>query len=146
MTTYRREFPIKEMDFIHAGEASIQVKRILREVGADDDLMRRVAIAAYEAEINAVVYGRSGRMIVELNEKGVTIIVEDKGNGIPDIKQAMQEGFSTAPPEIKEMGFGAGMGLPNIKKNSDELHIDSTVGEGTKLTIFFHSVWGSRHE
>ncbi len=144
MTSYRREFSIKEMDFIHAGEASIQVKNILKEVGADNDLMRRVAIAAYEAEINAVVYGRDGRMIVELNEKGVIIIVEDKGTGIPDIEQAMQEGFSTATPEIKEMGFGAGMGLPNIKRNSDELHIDSTVGVGTKLTMLFHSNWGNR--
>ena len=144
MTGYRREFPIKEMDFVHAGEASIQVKNILKEIGADNDLIRRVAIAAYEAEINAVVYGRDGRMIVELDEQGLIVVVEDKGNGIPDIEQAMQEGFSTASPEIREMGFGAGMGLPNIKKNSDEMHIESDVGLGTKLKMFFHSTWGSQ--
>ena len=116
MTLYQQEFPIKEMDFIHAGEASIKVKNILKEIGADAGLIRRAAIAAYEAEINAVVYGRNGRMTVLLDENEVRIIVEDQGPGIEDIDLAMQEGYSTATPEIRALGFGAGMGLPNIKK------------------------------
>ena len=141
MTIYRQEFQIREMDFIHAGEASIQVKNILKEVGAGPELIRRVAIAAYEAEINAVVYGKDGRMIVELDQDKVVIVVEDQGPGIPDIDLAMREGYSTAPPEIREMGFGAGMGLPNIKKNSDKLTITSEVGRGVRLEIVFNSGW-----
>ena len=143
MSAYRREFEIRDMDFIHAGEASIGVKNILKEIGADSDLIRRAAIASYEAEINAVVYGGGGRLILELSEKLVLIVVEDGGPGIPDIEMAMQEGYSTATPEIKAMGFGAGMGLPNIKKNSDEFLIESKVGQGTTLRIVFKPSWGS---
>jgi len=141
VTLYRQEFAIKEMDFIHAGEASVQVKNILKNIGADPDLIRRVAVAAYEAEINAVVYGRAGLMVIEMNDDGLVIMVEDKGPGIPDIELAMQEGYSTAPPEIREMGFGAGMGLPNIKKNSDDLQIVSGPGQGTRVVMFFRSDW-----
>ncbi|MBU2548991.1 MAG: ATP-binding protein [Proteobacteria bacterium] len=144
MSLFRQEFAIKGMDFIHAGEASIRVKNILKEIGAHQDLIRRVAIAAYEAEINTVIYGQGGVMILELDEDGVLIRVEDKGPGIPDLKLAMQEGWSTATPEIQAMGFGAGMGLPNIKKNSDKFVIDSEIGQGTRLKIFFNSGWKGR--
>ncbi|MFH1138700.1 MAG: ATP-binding protein [Pseudomonadota bacterium] len=144
MILYRQEFPIKEMDFIHAGEASLQVKNILKEIGADGGLIRRAAIAAYEAEINAVVYGRNGLMTLLLDENGVEIIVEDQGPGIPDIELAMREGYSTATPEIKALGFGAGMGLPNIRKNADKLEIFSEVGRGVKVRICFNSGWGGK--
>ncbi|MBW1708311.1 MAG: ATP-binding protein [Deltaproteobacteria bacterium] len=137
----RHEFPIKEMDFVRAGEASLQVKKILREMKAENDLVRRATIACYEAEINAVVYGRDGVMSLEVDDEGIYIYVEDKGDGIPDIEQAMMEGFSTATEEIREMGFGAGMGLPNIMKNADEFTISSAVGEGTRLKIIFRSGW-----
>ncbi|MEW6262802.1 MAG: ATP-binding protein [Thermodesulfobacteriota bacterium] len=143
MSLYRHEFPIKEMDFIHAGEASISVKNILKGIGAEPDLIRRVAIASYEAEMNAVMYGREGRMIIELGENGVIVIVEDQGQGISDLELAMREGWSTATPEMREMGFGAGMGLPNIKKNADELRVTSSPGQGTRLEIIFHNVWKS---
>ncbi len=142
MSLYRQEFPIKEMDFVHAGEASIQVKNVLKEIGADPEMIRRVAIASYEAEMNAVIYGKNGRMILELSEERVLILVQDEGPGIADIEQAMQEGFSTAPDEIREMGFGAGMGLPNIDKHADEFIIESADGQGTKLTMIFNSGWG----
>ncbi len=141
MSLYRQEFTIREMDFIHAGEASIMVKNILKEVGAEAGLIRRAAIAAYEAEINAVIYGREGRMVLEMFEDRIVIQVVDKGPGIPDIELAMREGYSTAPPEVREMGFGGGMGLPNIKRNADELSIESEVGRGTRLKIVFLALW-----
>lgn len=144
MTLYQQEFHIKEMDFIHAGEASVQVKNILKGIGAEPDLIRRVAIASYEAEMNAVMYGRDGRMSIELDENGVRLTIMDQGPGIPDISLAMQEGYSTATPEMREMGFGAGLGLPNIKKNSDEFVITSHVGQGTRLEIIFHTGWRSQ--
>lgn len=141
MSLYRQEFPVREMDFVRAGEASIAVKNILKEIGADQDIIRRVAIASYEAEMNAVIYGREGRMVLELDERTITVMVFDRGQGIADVAQAMVEGFSTASEEIREMGFGAGMGLPNIKRNSDELEIDTAPGRGTRLTIIFHPGW-----
>lgn len=141
MSLYRQSYIIRAMDFSRAGEASIQVKNILKEVGADPALIRRVAIAAYEAEINVVVHGGGGQMTVDLDEKGVRITVEDTGPGIPDIELAMKEGYSTAPPEVREMGFGAGMGLPNIKRNSDELQLESEVDKGTRLEMVFFSTW-----
>jgi len=146
MLFQRREFPIKEMDFERAGEASLQVRKILQEINANEDLVRRAAIACYEAEINAVVYGRDGVMSLEIDEDGIYIYVEDKGDGIPDIEQAMMEGFSTATEEIREMGFGAGMGLPNIMKNADEFTISSAVGEGTRLKIIFRSGWTNKED
>ena len=144
MSLYRVEFRIKEWDFIHAGEASVQVKNVLKEIGASPDLIRRVAIASYEAEMNAVMHGKGGRMILDMNTDKIVITVDDEGPGIPDIDQAMQEGWSTATPEIREMGFGAGMGLPNIKRNADEFKIVSEVGRGTSLSIIFTSGWQSQ--
>ncbi|MBF0531444.1 MAG: anti-sigma regulatory factor [Deltaproteobacteria bacterium] len=144
MSLYQKQFTIKERDFIHAGDASVQVKNILKGVGADPDLIRRVAIASYEAEMNAVIYAHYGQMSVELHEDCVRITVEDQGPGIPDVTLAMQDGYSTATPEIREMGFGAGMGLPNIKKNSDEFLISSQVGHGTKLEMVFNTGWRSQ--
>ena len=141
MSLYTQSFKIASMDFLHAGEASIRVKNILQGIGADPSLIRRVAIAAYEAEINVVVHGGGGTMNLELDVHTVKITVEDQGPGIPDINLAMQEGYSTAPPEVREMGFGAGMGLPNIKRNVDELDIVSQVGVGTRVVMVLNATW-----
>ena len=108
---------------------------MLQQLGIDAAIVRRAAIATYEAEMNVVMYGEDAILTIEVTPKLVKIMVNDRGAGIPDIDLAMQEGYSTATPEMREMGFGAGMGLPNIKKNSDEFKIASTVGEGTQLEI-----------
>ncbi|MFH1092454.1 MAG: ATP-binding protein [Pseudomonadota bacterium] len=141
MTLYQRQFAIREMDFTHAGEASVQVKNILKNIGADPDVIRRVAITAYEAEMNAVMYGLNGLMTLELHEDHILIIVEDQGPGIPDVDQAMVEGYSTATSQMREMGFGAGMGLPNIRRNSTEFRVISEPGRGTRLEIVIQAAW-----
>ena len=114
------------------------VKDAVKELGIDADIVRRVAIACYEAEMNVVMYARVATVVLELTPKTIKIVVDDQGPGIPDVNQAMQEGYSTATPEMRELGFGAGMGLPNIKKNSDEFRIHSTVGKGTRLEIIIN--------
>lgn len=119
----------------NAGKASTEIKSILKQLGIDSTTIRRVAIAAYEAEMNVVMYAKQAAMTFEVTPKLINIIVEDEGPGIPDVSLAMQEGYSTATPEMREMGFGAGMGLPNIKKNSDSLKIESIISKGTKLEI-----------
>ena len=111
------------------------MKSILKQLGVNGTIIRRVAIAAYEAEMNVVMYAHQGVVTFEVTPEQIRIIVDDEGPGIPDVKLAMQEGYSTATPEMREMGFGAGMGLPNIKRNSDSLKIESTVGKGTRLII-----------
>ena len=132
---FRQRFEIHGRDFVNAGEASTTVKAILRELGIHPAVIRRAAIAAYEAEMNVVLYARKGTLDLRVTPDKIGITVEDEGDGIPDIGLAMQEGYSTASDEIREMGFGAGMGLPNIKKNADELNIQSMVGKGTKIEI-----------
>ena len=134
-TVYERTYTIQGGDFINAGESSCDVRNILKDIGIDPDIIRRVAIAAYEAEMNVVMYAREGRMIFTVTPKEINLIIEDEGQGIPNIDKAMQPGFSTATKEMREMGFGAGMGLPNIKKNADIFDLTSRVGEGTTLTI-----------
>ena len=135
---FQTTFGIRGGDFVHAGEASIQVKNILKEVGFDPSVIRRVAVAAYEAEMNVVMYGDGGDMTLRMKPGWVVLVVEDSGPGIADLELAMREGYSTATDEMREMGFGAGMGLPNIKKNSDVFHIYSAVDEGTRLELEFH--------
>jgi anti-sigma regulatory factor (Ser/Thr protein kinase) len=130
-----QDFTVQGGDFIHAGEVSSSIKAILKEIGMSHDVIRRAAIATYEAEMNVVCYARRAAFHLAVTPERLTVIAEDEGQGIPDIEQAMQEGFSTSTREIKEMGFGAGMGLPNIKKNTDELRISSVVGEGTRLEM-----------
>ncbi|MCX7994733.1 MAG: ATP-binding protein [candidate division WOR-3 bacterium] len=132
------EFEISGGDFVNGGRASCLIKNILKEIGIDAEILRRVAIAAYEAEMNVVMYARRGIMKLVLTPKRIIIKVEDEGPGIHDIELAMQPGYSTATPEMREMGFGAGMGLPNIKKNSDKFNIESTVGKGTNLEIIIN--------
>lgn len=128
-------FDVDGDDFTSAGHASMQVKRNLRQLGIDPDTIRRVSIAMYEGEINMVIHARGGVAKVTVSEDCIEIILEDEGPGIKDIEQAMQEGFSTAPDNIRTLGFGAGMGLPNMKRYTDYMHIDSTVGVGTTITM-----------
>jgi anti-sigma regulatory factor (Ser/Thr protein kinase) len=133
-----QEYPVKGWDFSRAGEASCEVKNTLKKIGVSPDVIRRVAIACYEAEMNVVMYARQAKIRCEIEPSQIKITIEDKGPGIADIDLALQEGFSTASPEMREMGFGAGMGLPNIKRNSDEFAIHSDVGRGTKLELVFN--------
>lgn len=131
-------FKITGGDIINGGDASIQISNILKDVGADPGVMQRVTVAAYEAEMNVVLYAQEARLEFFMNHRQIRLVVDDRGPGIPDIPLAMQEGYSTATSRIREMGFGAGLGLPNIKKNADDFKIDSRVGEGTRLEITVH--------
>ncbi len=121
-------------DFTRAGEASSDVKHKLKKLGYDPDAIRRVAIAMYEGEINMVIHAGGGEAIVDIDPDRVEIRLEDQGPGIADVEQAMQAGWSTAPDNVRTLGFGAGMGLPNMKKYTDEMTVDSQVGVGT--TVF----------
>lgn len=122
-------------DFTSAGQASVQVKKNLRQLGLDTETIRRVSIAMYEGEINMVIHAGGGIAEVRVTADRIIITLEDSGPGIKDIDQAMQAGYSTAPDSIRSLGFGAGMGLPNMKKNSDDMTIESTVGVGTKIVM-----------
>ncbi len=122
-------------DFSNAGRVSTSIKDTLKRLGISPAVVRRVAIVSYEAEMNLVMYASHGKVSLSVSPESVTLSVDDEGPGIPDIPLAMQEGYSTATAEMREMGFGAGMGLPNIKKNADEFDIRSEVGRGTRLYI-----------
>ena len=128
-------FDVDGNDFTSAGEASVQVKKILRRIGIDSESIRRVSIAMYEAEINMVIHAGGGEADLFITDDKVTLVMTDHGPGIADIELAMREGYSTAPDNIRSLGFGAGMGLPNIKRYTDELNIESEVGKGTKITM-----------
>lgn len=134
---FTQEFRITGGDFGRAGLVSTKIKEILQEIGIDPGIIRRAAIAIYEAEMNIVMYAKSGTVSLNITPELVHFKLEDKGQGIENIEMAMQEGYSTATDEMREMGFGAGMGLPNIKRNADELNIISTPGVGTTLDITF---------
>ena len=122
-------------NFTSAGEASVKVKRLLRQLGCSPETIRRVSIAMYEGEINMVIHANGGKADVEVNDDEIVIILADTGPGIPNVDLAMQEGFSTARDNIRALGFGAGMGLPNMKKYTDEMKIDTEVGVGTTITM-----------
>ena len=128
-------FEVQGNDFTSAGQASVQVKKNLRQLGLDPDTIRRVSIAMYEGEINMVIHACGGVAEVSVDEEYIEIILEDSGPGISDIEQAMQAGFSTASEKTRSLGFGAGMGLPNMKKNSDSMEITSTLGVGTRIVM-----------
>jgi serine/threonine-protein kinase RsbT len=130
-----KSFAITGGDFTNAGEVSSKVKKILQEAGVPSRIIRRVTISTYEAEMNVVCYARQGTLTLSVTPEVLRIRVADEGRGIEDIQLALKEGYSTASDRIREMGFGAGMGLPNIKKNSDEFHISSVIGKGTVLEI-----------
>ena len=122
-------------DFTRAGEASSDVKRKLKKLGVSPDVIRRVAIALYEGEINMVIHAHGGKITIQISEDKITMILDDVGPGIPDIEKAMQAGYSTAPDKVRNLGFGAGMGLPNMKKNTDSINIETKIGVGTKVTM-----------
>ena len=128
-------FDVDGDDFTSAGQASVQIKKNLRQLGISPEIIRRVSIAMYEGEINMVIHAGGGNAEVRVCENYIDIILEDHGPGIKNIEQAMQEGFSTAPDTIRSLGFGAGMGLPNMKRYSDSMDIQSTVGVGTTITM-----------
>lgn len=128
-------FNLEGGNFSRAGVASSEVKKLLKQLNVDAALVKRIVVALYEAEVNVVAHAWEGVMKVVFDGKSITVTITDKGPGIPDIELAMQEGYSTASPEVREMGFGAGMGLPNMKKNCDELKVESTVNIGTTVTM-----------
>ena len=128
-------FDVLGGDFTSAGQASVQMKKNLRQLGFDSEIIRRVSIAMYEGEINMVIHAGGGIAEVVVSEEYIEIILEDTGPGIKDIEQAMQAGYSTASEKIRSLGFGAGMGLPNMKKNTDSMQITSTIGVGTRIVM-----------
>jgi len=131
----KKEYDIPANDFSLAGEASSSVRKLLTQLGVNPTIIKRTSIAMYEAELNAVIHGNGGKALVEIFEDKIEILIYDEGPGIEDIELAMQEGYSTAPDYIREMGFGAGMGLSNIKKNSDKFVLESEPNKGTKVYI-----------
>lgn len=131
----RFHFDVDGSDFSSAGAASVLVKKKLRQLSYDPEVIRKVSIAMYEGEINMVIHANGGTADVELSDDEIVIILSDKGPGIPDVELAMQAGYSTAHENIRNLGFGAGMGIPNMKKYTDYMHIDTVVGEGTTVTM-----------
>jgi serine/threonine-protein kinase RsbT len=138
-TIFRQEFAVKGGDFAKAGVVACRIKGLLKELGLDTQIVRRAAIASYEAEMNVIMYAWEGRVKLAVSPGKIRITVDDRGPGIPDVDLALTEGYSTATPEMRELGFGAGMGLPNIRKNADTFRIDSKVGRGTHLEITIHT-------
>ena len=128
-------YDISADDFTRAGEASSDVKRKLKQMGVSPEAVRKVAIAMYEGEINMVIHANGGEIRVDITPEKIIMILDDVGPGIPDVNLAMQAGYSTAPDEIRSLGFGAGMGLPNMKKYTDEMNIETEIGVGTKITM-----------
>ncbi len=135
MTAITRTYQVPGNDFARAGEASGHIKRILKELGFSPEMIRRVAITTYEAEINMVIHAGGGTVTATISPQAVAVVFEDHGPGIPDLELAMQAGWSTAPQNIRDLGFGAGMGLPNIQKYSDVFEIKTAVGQGTTLSV-----------
>jgi serine/threonine-protein kinase RsbT len=129
------KYKIAGGDFTNAGNASSSVKKILKQLNVDHIISKRIVVALYEAEVNIVAHAYSGIIEVNIDENRIYTILDDKGPGIPDIDKAMEEGYSTASPQVREMGFGAGMGLANMKRNTDELLISSETGRGTKVEL-----------
>ncbi len=127
------QYEIRGGDFAHTGKASSKIKKMLKQLGVDSKSIKKIVVAIYEAEVNVTAHAFSGLLKVIIEENYIQVIVEDTGPGIEDIEKAMEAGFSTASKEVREMGFGAGMGLPNIKKNTDKLEIKSIPGKGTTL-------------
>ncbi|MBR3835829.1 MAG: ATP-binding protein [Clostridia bacterium] len=135
MEEVKLHYDVNAYDFTCAGEASGKLKRSLKDLGFDASLVRNVAIAVYEAEINMVIHAEGGIIDATITPECITVVLADKGPGIPDVELAMKEGYSTAPENVRSLGFGAGMGLPNIKKYTDEMTIDTEIGVGTTITL-----------
>ncbi len=134
----RESYPVRKGDFATAGEASASIKRTLKQLAIDPNIVRRIAIAAYEVELNLVIHSLGGELTLSVAPDAVGLTAKDVGPGIPDIELAMREGYSTAPDSVRDLGFGAGMGLPNMRRNADDFSIESKVGEGTEIVMSFH--------
>jgi serine/threonine-protein kinase RsbT len=130
-------FAIEGGDFDKAGKASSETKKVLKQLNIDPKVLKRMVVALYEAEVNIAAHAWRGEVTVSVRDHQIMAVLKDEGPGIADIETAMREGFSTASPKVREMGFGAGMGLPNMKKNSDDLQVESTPGVGTTVTMTF---------
>ena len=128
-------YPVEGGDLIEAGEASSKMKLTLKKLGLPPDVIRRASICMYEGEINMVIHAKGGSADVTVDEDAITIVLDDNGPGIADVALAMKEGYSTASDRVRQLGFGAGMGLPNMKRYTDSMQIDSTVGIGTRITM-----------
>ena len=135
MEGMRLNYPVRGGDLLGAGEASAATKVALRKLGLDSETIRRTSICMYEGEINMVIHADGGEIDVDIDLEKITVTLRDKGPGIPDIEKAMQEGYSTAGTEARDLGFGAGMGLPNMKRYADEMQIDTELGVGTTVTM-----------
>ena len=129
------EYKVEGGDFTNAGSTSSAVKKMMKQLGVDPTIVKRTVVALYEAEVNIVAHAYRGTIYVDLEENHVYIKLDDEGPGIPDINKAMEKGYSTATPQVREMGFGAGMGLPNMKQYSDDIQIESKEGIGTTVTM-----------
>ena len=134
----KETYPVAAGDMTVAGDVSASIKRQMKRIGIPSQIMRRVAVCMYEAEINLVIHSDGGEIGFEISEEDIRVRVKDVGPGIPDIDRAMTEGFSTASSEVRNMGFGAGMGLPNMKRNADGFTIESEVGKGTDILMTFN--------
>ena len=128
-------YTVEDGNFTAAGEASSNVKKILKQLGVAPATVRKVAVAMYEGEINMVIHANGGTIDVEITPRKVTMVLRDTGPGIPNVEKAMEEGYSTAPDSVRSLGFGAGMGLSNMKKSTDTMEIDTRVGVGTTVTM-----------
>lgn len=134
-TSMKLHYDVREGDFTVAGEASTAVKKVLKQLGFSSDIIRRVAVAMYECEINMVIHACGGEIDVEISPEKIRMVHKDKGPGIKDIEKAMQEGYSTADEKVRELGFGAGMGLPNMKRYTDDMKITTEIGKGTTVDM-----------
>ena len=134
----KETYPVVAGDMTAAGDVSARIKRQMKRLGIPSTIMRRVSVCTYEAEINLVIHSLGGEIDFEIASDSILVRVRDRGPGIPDLEKAMTEGWSTASHEVRNMGFGAGMGLPNMKRNADEFAITSTVGVGTDISMIFH--------
>lgn len=130
-------YPVKALDYATAGDASATIKRKLKQLGVDSNILRRIAVASYEAELNLIIHSQGGTLTVQMSPTSILLQSKDVGPGIPDIQRALQEGYSTASEEARNLGFGAGMGLPNMKRNADEFAIESELGKGTTIRMRF---------
>ena len=137
MSAVHQVYHVEADDFTRAGEASADIKRRLKQLGVSSAVLRRVAVASYEVELNLVIHSDGGDLTMHVDQDGVHLISKDVGPGIADVEQAMREGYSTASEEARSMGFGAGMGLPNMKRNADEFAIESRLGAGTTIEMTF---------
>ncbi len=134
----RLSYTIPSMDFSAAGKASAEAKRFLARLGLDQNLVKRIAIAMYEGEMNIAIHGGGGGAELDVNADKVEVLLRDQGPGIADLELAMTEGYSTASEEVRSMGFGAGMGMPNMKRNADSMIVDSKPGAGTRISMVFN--------